>query len=201
MTSDLLIRDLDPSDTEAVVAIAVAAWEPIYDYYRETMGDDLFLAQTPNWQESKGSQVRAACQPGSPTFVSVVERGGEVVGFITYLTSEETGIGTVEVANRMADYGVDPWWMSHEPWVVPEPFTPEAGEMYGKEDLDYWLAVVAQIAEEARRDPDMVKSAPHRQPIAQIDGSGLDDPERWAMTWRAWRRKQAARQRQAAAAE
>ena len=29
----------------------------------------------------------------------------------------------------MADYGIDPWWMSHEPWVVPEPFTPEAGEM------------------------------------------------------------------------
>src|SRR5262249_6682969 len=50
---------------------------------------------------------------------------------------DETGIGTVDVANRMADYGVDPYWMSHEPWVVPEPFTPEAGEMYGKEDLDY----------------------------------------------------------------
>ena len=102
---------------------------------------------------------------------------------------EETGVGTVDVANRMADYGVDPWWMSHEPWVVPEPFTPEAGEMYGKEELDYWIAVVARIAEEARRDPQLVKSAPHRQPIAQIDGSGLDDPRRWAMTWRAWRRK------------
>ena len=53
----------------------------------------------------------------------------------------------------MADYGVDPWWMSHEPWVVPEPFTPEAGEMYGKEDLDYWIAVVARICEEALRRP------------------------------------------------
>ncbi|MFO1048917.1 MAG: aminomethyl-transferring glycine dehydrogenase subunit GcvPB [Geminicoccaceae bacterium] len=104
---------------------------------------------------------------------------------------EETGVGTVDVANRMADYGVDPWWMSHEPWVVPEPFTPEPGEMYGKEELDYWIAVVARIVEEARRDPHLVKSAPHRQPIAQIDGSGLDDPQRWAMTWRAWRRKQA----------
>ena len=89
---------------------------------------------------------------------------------------EETGVGTVDVANRMADYGVDPWWMSHEPWVVPEPFTPEAGEMYGKEDLDYWIAVVARICEEARENPELVKTAPHRQPIAQIDGSGLDDP-------------------------
>ena len=114
---------------------------------------------------------------------------------------EETGVGTVDVANRMADYGVDPWWMSHEPWVVPEPFTPEAGEMYGKEDLDYWIAVVERICEEARRDPDLVKTAPHRQPIAQIEGAGLDDPSRWAMTWRAYRRKLAERDAQARAAE
>src|SRR5256885_13291676 len=52
---------------------------------------------------------------------------------------EATGVATADVANRMADYGVDPYWMSHEPWVVPEPFTPEAGEMYSKEDLDYWI--------------------------------------------------------------
>ena len=57
---------------------------------------------------------------------------------------EATGIGTVEVANRMADFGIDPWWMSHEPWLVPEPFTPEAGEMWSKEEIDQWLAVVAQ---------------------------------------------------------
>ena len=66
---------------------------------------------------------------------------------------EDTGIGTVEVANRMADYGIDPWWMSHEPWVVPEPFTPEAGEMYSKEDIDKWIAVVARIVREAYETP------------------------------------------------
>jgi len=102
---------------------------------------------------------------------------------------EETGIGTVEFANRMADYGIDPWWMSHEPWVVPEPFTPEAGEMYSKQDIDTWIAVVAQIAREARETPDLVRTAPHRQAIARIKGDVLDDPARWAMTWRAYLRK------------
>ena len=81
--------------------------------------------------------------------------------------------------------------MSHEPWVVPEPFTPEAGEMYGKEELDYWNAVVERICAEARENPELVKSAPHRQPIAQIQAAPLEDPKRWAMTWRAYRRKQA----------
>ena len=103
--------------------------------------------------------------------------------------TEETGVTTVDVANRMTDYGVDAFWMSHEPWFVPEPFTPEAGEMWSIEDLDYWIDVVAAICEEARTDPDLVKTSPHNQPIHRIVGSGLDDPDKWATTWRAYRRK------------
>jgi len=102
---------------------------------------------------------------------------------------EDTGCGTVEVANRMADYGIDPYWMSHEPWVVPEPFTPEAGEMYSKEDLDTWMAVIARISDEAYSNPDVVKSAPHNQAIAQIKTDWLNDPAKWAITWRAYLRK------------
>jgi len=49
---------------------------------------------------------------------------------------EATGVGTVDVANRVADHGIDPYSMSQEPWMVPKPFTPETGEMYSKEDLD-----------------------------------------------------------------
>ncbi len=102
---------------------------------------------------------------------------------------EETGVGTVDVANRMADFGIDPFWMSHEPWIVAEPFTPEAGELWSKEDIDLWIDVIAQITHEARTDPEMVKSAPHNQPIAQVKGDVFEDPEKWAMTWRAYQRK------------
>jgi glycine dehydrogenase subunit 2 len=101
----------------------------------------------------------------------------------------DTGVGTVAVANRMADYGIDPFWMSHEPWVVPEPFTPEAGELWSKEDLDHWVAVLARISDEAYSDPELVKSAPHRQAIRQVKAEAFEDPQRWAMTWRAWLRK------------
>ena len=102
---------------------------------------------------------------------------------------DETGVGTVDVANRMADYGIDPYWMSHEPWVVPEPFTPEAGEMYSREDLDHWIAVIREISSEAYGDPELVRTAPHRQAIHQVRGEVFDDPEKWAMTWRAYLRK------------
>ncbi len=104
---------------------------------------------------------------------------------------EETGVGTLHVQNRMTDFGIDAYWLSHEPWVVPEPFTPEAGEMYGKEDIDLWVDVLAHVCAEAYSDPEIVKTAPHNQAIRQLDGSGLDDPARWATTWRAYRRKHA----------
>ena len=44
-------------------------------------------------------------------------------------------------------------------------------------------------AEEAYADPDTVRSAPHRSTIHQVDHSWLDDPEQWAVTWRAYLRK------------
>jgi glycine dehydrogenase subunit 2 len=102
---------------------------------------------------------------------------------------EETGIGTAQVANRMADYGIDPYWMSHEPWLVPEPFTPEAGELFSLEDIDRWIATLARICEEAYADPELVRTAPHNQAIKQLRADALEDPERWAMTWRAYVRK------------
>ena len=102
---------------------------------------------------------------------------------------EETGITAVDVQNRMVDYGIDAFWLSHEPWIVPQPFTPEAGEMWSKEDLDTWVAVLAKVCAEARTDPDLVRSAPHNQAIHQIDPTPLENPARWAMTWRAHLRK------------
>jgi glycine dehydrogenase subunit 2 len=72
---------------------------------------------------------------------------------------------------------------------VPEPFTPEAGELWSKEDIDLWIDVVAKIVEEARTTPDIVRTAPHNQPVAQVRGDAFDDPALWAMTWRAWQKK------------
>ena len=102
---------------------------------------------------------------------------------------EETGVSVLDVQNRMVDFGVDAFWLSHEPWVVPQPFTPEAGEMWSREDVDYWIAVLKQISDEAYSDPDLVKSAPHNHAISQLGPTSLDEPDNWAMTWRAHRRK------------
>jgi glycine dehydrogenase subunit 2 len=105
--------------------------------------------------------------------------------------TEQTGVTVTDVQNRMSDYGIDAMWLSHEPWTVPEPFTPEAGEMWPLEDIDYWIDVLAEVLADGRRDPELVRTAPHRQVVAQLDGAGLDDPARWSTTWRAYQRKNA----------
>ena len=103
---------------------------------------------------------------------------------------EETGVDVHDVQNRMTDFGIDAMWTSHEPWLLPEPFTPEAGEMYGKEALDRWIAVLAQISDEAYSDPRIVKSAPHNQAIHRLKPGDTDAPGKRAMTWRAFKKKQ-----------
>jgi glycine dehydrogenase subunit 2 len=104
---------------------------------------------------------------------------------------EDTGVTVVDIQNRMADYGIDAPWLSHEPWIVPEPITPEAGEMWSKEDLDYWMDVLEQVVNEAYDDPELVRSAPHNQVVHKLADQPLDDPDVWATTWRAYLRKRA----------
>jgi len=102
---------------------------------------------------------------------------------------EDTGVTVFDVQNRMVDFGIDAFWLAHEPWVVPHPFTPEAGEMWSREDVDYWIAVLRRISDEAYSNPEIVRTAPHNQVIGKLRGAALDEPDNWAMTWRAYRRK------------
>jgi glycine dehydrogenase subunit 2 len=102
---------------------------------------------------------------------------------------EETGVGAQDVIRRVVDYGVQSYWLSHHPWVVPEPFTPEPCETYSKADIDYWVAVLAQISKEAYSNPELVKTAPHNSSIARIPDANLEDPTKLAMTWRTYLKK------------
>lgn len=105
--------------------------------------------------------------------------------------AEETGIDVHDIQNRMVDFGVDAPWLSHEPWIVPQPITPEAGETWSKEDIDLWIDVLEHVVEEAYANPEIVRTAPHNQAIHQVQADGVDDPARWATTWRAHVRKRA----------
>ncbi|MFQ5823997.1 MAG: aminomethyl-transferring glycine dehydrogenase subunit GcvPB [bacterium] len=102
--------------------------------------------------------------------------------------TKDTGITTEDVTCRMADFGFH-LWSSHHPFIVPQPFTIEPTESYSKDEIDEYINALKQIAKEAYEDAEKVKNAPHNSVIHRVDHSWLDDPEKWAITWRAYLKK------------
>jgi glycine dehydrogenase subunit 2 len=102
--------------------------------------------------------------------------------------TNETGITTEDVTNRMVDFGFH-MWSSHHPFIVPEPFTLEPTESYAKTELDEYIAGLQTVSEEAHKNPDDLKNAPHHSVVHKIDNSWLDNPQKWAVTWRAYLKK------------
>lgn len=103
---------------------------------------------------------------------------------------EKYDVGSDDVNCRMADYGIPWFWASHHPWVIPEPMTIEPCETYTKEDIDEYVQVVDRVAREAATDPQMVKHAPYNTAMhRRIKEEELDDPAKWAITWKAYLRK------------
>jgi len=98
----------------------------------------------------------------------------------------ETGVTTDDIARRIVDYGVNNYFTSHAPMIVPQPFTLEPTESYSKQELDEYAEIFERVSNEAYSTPEVVKSAPHRSSIAKIDPAILHDPQSVVTTWRAW---------------
>jgi ribosomal protein S18 acetylase RimI-like enzyme len=92
---DLVIRDFRQDETETLVRIAVAAWEPVYVEFRRVVGDALFHAMYPTWQDDKARQIRSACRPDRTSRVLVAELRGEVVGFVTFYERRHPSVAEI----------------------------------------------------------------------------------------------------------
>jgi GNAT superfamily N-acetyltransferase len=95
VAEDIVLRAAEDGDADAVAAIAVAAWEPIYAQFRKTMGEDLFLASHPDWREEKARQVRSACRGEHGMRMIVAEEDGELVAFASYSLDRDTATGRI----------------------------------------------------------------------------------------------------------
>jgi glycine dehydrogenase subunit 2 len=127
--------------------------------------------------------------PGADAPYARGKRRIEQVRYSWEALCEETGITTDDIGLRAADFGVH-YWTSHHPYIVPEPLTLEPTESYSREDLDEYAAILARVAEEARTDPERVRTAPHNAPVHRVmDTRFFEEPDLWAITWRAYLRK------------
>jgi glycine dehydrogenase subunit 2 len=124
----------------------------------------------------------------APSFLRPGARPIEQVRYSWAELAAETGVTSAELGQRMADYGLH-YWTSHHPYLVPEPATIEPTESYSKAELDEFVAALKLTAREARVNPKGIQAAPQRSSVHQIDPEAMSDPDTWATSWRAYRRK------------
>ena len=84
------------------------------------------------------------------------------------LKDKSTGVTTMDVAKRLLDYGYHAPTI-YFPLLFHESLMIEPTENESKETLDGFIEVMRTIAEEAKKEPDLVKSAPHTTPIGRVD--------------------------------
>lgn len=77
-------------------------------------------------------------------------------------------IHALDIAKRMMDYGLHPP-TNYFPLIVHEALMIEPTETESKQSLDYFAEVLIKIAQEAREDPELLKSAPHITPVGRLD--------------------------------
>ena len=88
---------------------------------------------------------------------------------ITFAKEAKTlGVSAMDIAKRLLDYGFHAP-TTYFPLIVPECFLIEPTETEAKDELDNFVAVLVLILEEAKNEPELVKSAPHRLPVRRLD--------------------------------
>jgi glycine dehydrogenase subunit 2 len=78
------------------------------------------------------------------------------------------GVRALDVAKRLLDYGVHPP-TTYFPLIVKEALMMEPTETESKDDLDAFVAALRAVADEARTDPELLRTAPHTMPVNRLD--------------------------------
>jgi glycine dehydrogenase subunit 2 len=80
----------------------------------------------------------------------------------------EYGVGNIDIAKRLIDFGLHPPTMSF-PLIVHGALMTEPTETESRRDLDLFIAAMKQISKEAKENPEVVKSAPHTSYVRRLD--------------------------------
>ena len=81
---------------------------------------------------------------------------------------ERHNVRTFDIAKRLLDYGFHPPTV-YFPLIVPECLMVEPTETESLQTLDAFAQAMADIADEAAADPEVVRTAPHTTPVKRLD--------------------------------
>jgi GNAT superfamily N-acetyltransferase len=90
------IRNYAPSDEEAVVALSLRAWAPVFASLEQALGSGLFARLHPDWRQDQEQAVRAAlADPAMRVWVAA--HGPQPVGFAAATLHQDRLIGEIHM--------------------------------------------------------------------------------------------------------
>jgi GNAT superfamily N-acetyltransferase len=80
------IRPFEESDLETIVEFSLRAWEPVFESFRQVLGDAIFTRlHEADWRTVQAESVRSSCAPSDEPAVFVAVADGRPVGFAAVL--------------------------------------------------------------------------------------------------------------------
>lgn len=94
-----MIEPFDVSNIDAVIALSLRAWEPVFESLEREMDPEVYRHFYPDWRETQGKAVRDACTDESVHVWVALEREGleedRVVGFVALKIHAEDRLGEI----------------------------------------------------------------------------------------------------------
>ncbi len=105
---NLLIRSVVKDDIKDIVALSLAAWEPVFESFKQVLGSNIYTLLYPDWRTQQQKVVETVCEDAEKMHVWVAELEGKVAGFIAYSLNMAEKTGEVELL------AVDPQFQNRE---------------------------------------------------------------------------------------
>ena len=83
-------RPQQPSDGEALIALAKRAWTGVEESVDAVLGSPLDRLATPSWEAHHEAMVTEACDSPDVAVMIAEDRDGSLVGFVSYTIHPET---------------------------------------------------------------------------------------------------------------
>jgi len=159
-----------------------------YSYILRLGGDGLMRASlsavaASNYVLAKVRGLRGVSLP----FDSHRHRKHEFVLSLARLR-RETGVGALDVAKRLLDYGIHAPTI-YFPLIVNEAFMVEPTETESKRELDSFVEAFSNIVDEAYSKPEIVRGGPHYAAVGRVNEAKASHPRTITPTWRVYRRR------------
>lgn len=88
------IEPYDESRLEAIVALSLRAWAPVFASVEEAMGSDVFRAQHPDWRVTQRQAVEATCRDADVRSWVATE-DAQTVGFVSLRLHRDDRMGEI----------------------------------------------------------------------------------------------------------